>query len=369
MVNKEQIEFLKESYRELKRIEDNPNHDPVKKWKDKLLPKLEGTSKNKISRLEIVYSDNSYTEPYVDEHEFKMAETILRDTVFKYLNKKTKEDIEAIKILKAREENIDFEYDLALIICGDNEKFPYKSSSKLTEFFQNLGYNFVHEGETRKTWVKEKLEQLNVKELHTIISTGIFRKKYFIDYAKEKELNLDNFLNEAKIEFSEFIQNSITANEAFDLSSVLDMSVNIELLFDQKADTDDTELNKLIREGRERFLRNDKQVALEKIWGAFERLKTYYANEGLNKKLSAEKLVDNLSENFDKEFIDNEFKALKDIGNGYRIRHHEIGKKELTLEHRNYFFFRMLSLIDLCLVFLNQEITKNSDIQNILGSS
>ncbi len=368
-MSKEKIEFLKESHRELKRIEDNPYHVSVKKWKDKLLPKLEGTSKNKINRLEIVYSDNSYTEPYIKEHEFKIAETILRDTVFKYLNKKTKEDIEAIKILKAREENIDFEHDLALIVCGDNEKFPYKSSSKLTDFFQNLGYNFIHKDETRKIWVKERLEELNVKEIHKLISTGIFRKKYFINYTKENQLDFNKFLEDAKIEFNEFIKSSITANEAFDLSSVLDMNVNIELLFDKKADTEDVELNKLIEEGRERFLRNDKQVALEKIWDAFERIKTHYANEGLNKKQSAIKLVDSLSEKFNKIFIDSEFKELTNIGNGYRIRHHEVGKKELTLEHRNYFFFRMLSLIDLCLVFLNKEETKNTDIENILVAS
>jgi len=227
----------------------------------------------------------------------------------------------------------------------------------------------VHGGETRKIWVKERLEELNVKEIHILISSGIFRKKYFIDYTKEKKLNLDNFLNEAKIEFTEFIKNSITANEAFDLSSILDMNVNIELLFDQKVNTKDIELNKLIEEGRERFLRNDKQVSLEKIWAAFERLKTYYNNEGLNKKLSAEKLVNNLSESFDKKFIDNEFKELTNIGNKYRIRHHENGKKELTVEHRNYFFFRMLSLIDLCLVFLNKENINNYDIKNILGNS
>ena len=365
-MNKDKIEFLKESHRELKRIEDNPNHIPIKKWKDKLLPKLHGTSKNKISRLEIVYSDNSYTEPYIEEHEFKIAETILRDTVFKYLKKKTKEDIEAIKILKAREENIDFEHDLALIICGDNQKFPYKSSSKLTEFFENLGYNFVHGGETRKTWVKEKLEQLNVKEIHTLISRGIFRKRYFIDYTKEKKLDLDNFLKDAKIEFTEFIKNSITANEAFDLSGILDMNVNIELLFDQKADTEDIDLNKLIEEARERYLRNDKQVSLEKLWDAFERMRSLYATKQKEKSNSAKKLVELVSNKFDSELINEEFLKLGKIGNKYRIRHHEVYIFELTSEHLNYFFFRMLSLIDLCLVFLNKENTTNYDNENIL---
>jgi len=366
-MNKKQIEFLKESHRELKRIEDNPNFTPLKEWKANLLPKLEGTSKNKISRLEIIYVWGIDDEIFINEHEFKMAETVLRDTAFKYLNKKTKEDIEAIKILKAREGNMDFEHDLALIICGDNEKFPYKSSTKLTEFFQNLGYNFIHNGETRKTWVKEKLEQLNVKEIHTLISTGIFRKKYFIDYAKEKDLDINNFLREAKIELAEFIKHSITANEAFDLSGVLDMNVNIELLFDQIANTEDIDLNKLIGEARERFLRSDKQVALEKLWDAFERMKSLYATKQKQKRDSGEKLVKLVSNKFDPELMNEEFLKLGNIGNTYRIRHHEVYIFELTSEHLNYFFFRMLSLIDLCLVFLNKERITNSDTENMLG--
>ena len=53
--------------------------------------------------------------------------------------------------------------------------------------------------------------------------------------------------------------------------------------------------------------------------------------------------------------MNEEFLKLGKIGNNYRIRHHETWAFELTPEHINYFFFRMLSLIDLCLVFLNQK--------------
>ena len=53
---------------------------------------------------------------------------------------------------------------------------------------------------------------------------------------------------------------------------------------------------------------------------------------------------------FDFDFINEEFFKLKDIGNNnYRIRHHETDKKELKPVHLNYFYFRMLALIDLCL--------------------
>ena len=353
MTDIEVIKLLKQSHADLIRISKYPNEDNYIKWKDKVLPYLKGTSRAKISRLQLIYIANNYVEPYIEENELKIAESVLRDTAFKYTSKKSKENLEALKILKAREENVDFENELADMICGNSGNFPYRSSRYLTEFFQQLGHNFTHNGETRQMWVKERLEELNVKELHTLISTGLFRKKYFIDHNKDQSTE-DISFPEAVKEFNEFMTNSLTANETFDLSGVLDMNVNIELLFDQKADTEDIELNKQIEESRERFLKNDKQVALEKLWAAFERVKTYYLKEELKKNLSANRLVEQMSEHFEKEFIEKEFYALKDIGNGYRIRHHETDKKELTSEHRNYFFFRMLSLIDLCLVYLNK---------------
>lgn len=364
------VEELKALHTELNTIfnsvyeENSEAKDQIDEWKEKALKYLSGTAKIKISKIDIIKDSHSYSysnfsyEIYGELHEKKIAEAVLRDTAFKYNVKGTKkETIEALKLLKAREENYDFETVLAEIICGDNGKFPYKKSDQLTDFFQSLGFNYTHNRSTRKAWVKDILEELNILEIRTLISTGLFRKKYFIEFAKEKNLDLKDLQKEAALEFKQFIENSITANEAFDLSSVLDMNVNIELLFDNKADTEDKELNKLIEESKDRFVNNDRQVAIEKLWGAFERLKTHFHSEGLKKNLSAEKLVNLVSEDFDKDFMNEEFDKLTKIGNDYRIRHHETNRKELKPVHLNYFYFRMLSLIDLCLVYLKKEET------------
>lgn len=362
-----EVEFLTSAYKAIKDIyEKNPTPDNVKDWKNKVLPKLHGTNITKVNRLEIVsFPSNSYSfQMEKNEHEYEIARTVIVDTGIKLtLDNKTKENIEIKKLLTAREENIDFELQLAEMICGDNDKFPYRSSHFLTEFFQSIGYNFVHNGETRRIWVKERLEELDIKKIHALVSNGLFRKKYFTDFVKDKDINANDFFKAATLEFKEFIQNSVTANEKLDLSSILDMSVNVELLFDNEANTNDSNLNSLIEEAKERFFNpKDKQVALEKLWDAFERIKTYFSSEGLNKKQSAEKLVNLISENFDKEFIEEEFDKLTKIGNNYRIRHHETGKKELTPVHINYFFFKMLSLIDLCLTFLQQEEIEDQDL-------
>lgn len=96
-----------------------------------------------------------------------------------------------------------------------------------------------------------------------------------------------------------------------------------------------------------------RQDSVEKIWDAFERLKTYYTT--LNKGQSAEKIVNDMA-NGNSNFIDlfnTEFTALTKIGNNYRIRHHETNKFEITDErYYDYFFNRCLSLIALAIDYL-----------------
>jgi len=90
---------------------------------------------------------------------------------------------------------------------------------------------------------------------------------------------------------------------------------------------------------------NKKQTALEKIWDAFERLKTIY---GEDKKTSVEKLIDTISNGSiaTKKLLDKEFKELTEIGNNFQIRHFENGKEPLESDDfREYLYFRILSLI------------------------
>jgi len=99
---------------------------------------------------------------------------------------------------------------------------------------------------------------------------------------------------------------------------------------------------------------SDKQIAVEKLWDAFERLKTYYGS-GDQKKVSVERIVNEISNNNDhyKTMFDNEFKILTKIGNDYRIRHHEMNKIDISdSNYYDYFFQRCFSLIDLVLKYL-----------------
>ena len=89
-------------------------------------------------------------------------------------------------------------------------------------------------------------------------------------------------------------------------------------------------------------------LATEKIWDAFERVKTFYAD--LDKKRSVEKLIGEIANGNGafEELFSNEFMALTDIGNEFRIRHHETDKIDVDDDsYCDYLFIRCLSLVDL----------------------
>lgn len=97
----------------------------------------------------------------------------------------------------------------------------------------------------------------------------------------------------------------------------------------------------------------DIRDAVEKLWDAYERLKTYYTT--MNKAKSAEKIVNDMAAGQAPyvTLFDTEFRALTKIGNDFRIRHHETDKVEITdVRYYDYFFNRCLSLIALAIQYL-----------------
>ncbi|WP_040353219.1 hypothetical protein [Blastopirellula marina] len=49
---------------------------------------------------------------------------------------------------------------IAEMVIGDEKYFPRRSSSLITEFFEECDLNFVHDGTTRWRWTSERLEEL-----------------------------------------------------------------------------------------------------------------------------------------------------------------------------------------------------------------
>lgn len=298
--------------------------------------------------------------------DFNKAEALLRDALFKKnADLSQKENITILKLLRAREENPEFELGLAERICGDNSSYPYRSSYYITQFFQNLGLDFSHDGSTRRYWIRNVLEQMSSERIGFIVQKGLFRKRDY-DNPKfrvpaNKDFSNKEFFTRALRDFREFIDESSTSDEPLDLSTILNLNASIELLFKNKPQTKDDELNELIVDAKERFLNNtDQLTALEKLWDAFERIKTYFSE---NKKQSVKKLIDLMATCLEKDELESEFNALTSIGNRYRIRHHETDKILIDDPWEiSYLFFRMLSIIDLALEKIKSSDETSSDL-------
>jgi len=127
----------------------------------------------------------------------------------------------------------------------------------------------------------------------------------------------------------------------------LDVSLS-ETLFQ----TGDSVLDDLLQTARQKFLNRDLNIrleSLEKLWDAWERLKT--VEPGKDKKASATALLDKASaEPSFRKALEEEAVALTAIGNKFMIRHTEIDKVPITESVQvDYLFHRMFSLLRLLL--------------------
>lgn len=116
--------------------------------------------------------------------------------------------------------------------------------------------------------------------------------------------------------------------------------------------TQDTTLDSLLEDARRKFTNPDPHVrreALEKLWDAWERIKTL--EPGKDKKESTKKMLDKAASEMNfRDLLEIEAKELTRIGNDFRIRHSETTKEEIGESSQvDYLFYRMYSLINLLL--------------------
>lgn len=117
-------------------------------------------------------------------------------------------------------------------------------------------------------------------------------------------------------------------------------------------------LNELLQEAYKYYDSNNLQIAVEKLWDAFERLKTYYASPTMDKKKSVNKIINVMSNNQQVyiKLFEKEFRELTSFGNDFRIRHHEKTKIDIQdKRHLEYFYKRCLTLISTAIQYLNEE--------------
>lgn len=119
-------------------------------------------------------------------------------------------------------------------------------------------------------------------------------------------------------------------------------------------------LKELLQEANKYYEEGNLKIAVEKLWDAFERLKTYYSPT-LDKKKSINRIISNMSNGNApfKELFEKEFHELTAIGNDFRIRHHEITKIDIEdNKYFEYFYKRCLSLISFTIQYLDNRETR-----------
>jgi hypothetical protein len=114
--------------------------------------------------------------------------------------------------------------------------------------------------------------------------------------------------------------------------------------------TKDSKINELISEATSAFImprRSDKLRATEKLWDAFERIKSCCHSD----KKTSIKLLLKLASNGNIElekYLEEESRQLTEIGSNFQIRHFEMNKHEINDDiHLDYLFIRLLCLIHL----------------------
>lgn len=131
-----------------------------------------------------------------------------------------------------------------------------------------------------------------------------------------------------------------------------------EAVADALFHTGDAETDHLLEESRRlifspRF--EDRRNGLEKLWDAFERIKTL--EPGSDKRAQAAAILDNAVQAPRlRIFLENEVKELTTIGNSLQIRHFEITQEKLERPGEvDYLFHRMFSFIRLILHATERE--------------
>ena len=116
--------------------------------------------------------------------------------------------------------------------------------------------------------------------------------------------------------------------------------------------TGDVTLNDMLESARLKFLNPNPKVrreALEKIWDAWERIKTI--EPGADKKSQVKALLDKAAAepNF-RTLVETEAVALTAVGNNFLIRHSETNRTQIGDDaHVDYLFHRLFSLIAMLL--------------------
>lgn len=258
--------------------------------------------------------------------------------------------------------------DNGQIICGlDLVKFSTAMTFEIPTLFKadgivnkpTINYNaFDDEG----VYTDNKYDQYALLDLIELIYANALQiKSDYHSYFNHDHLHFFNN-SSAKNSFRHEINNAFaTTNLLYELGvdgkvvRLVEDSPVEDSLVDEVSQIEEPGLKELLECAISYHLSPDpsrQKDAVEKIWDALERIKTYYDSD---KKNGVNLLLDKMTNNADyKKMLDEEFQNLTDIGNKFRIRHHETNKIDIDdIRYYDYLFNRCLSLLGLAIKFID----------------
>lgn len=245
-----------------------------------------------------------------------------------------------------------------------------KARNQIYQFLER--YNIVYQATDETGWnynttvaedVFNEIRQFYVPKCYN-------DKKEYVETADLQAFILSNspFCVLDAIEF--FAKHSTSDDFEPQINAILKLNeIPFQLSKGKLMNTFDTQINKnslvsvqevglkeLLQEASKYYDENNLQIAVEKLWDAFERLKTYYCSSTVDKKKSVNKIIMDMGNNQQPflELFEKEFHELTILGNNFRIRHHETTKTDIQdKRHYEYFYKRCLSLISTAIQYLD----------------
>lgn len=201
-------------------------------------------------------------------------------------------------------------------------------------------------------FMNEQNNQVEVNTLEDLINVAPLLNVLDAVESFEKNTNIKEFEDQINVIFD--VNNLGLKLKNGEVENIFEKQIKSEDI----ASSDEPGIQELLQEAVQFYNEANLKIAVEQLWDAFERLKTYYS-PNLDKKASAEKIISNMS-NDDiayKNLFDDEFSALTKIGNDFRIRHHEKNKVNIDdNRHYEYFYKRCLALINTALLYLEDKV-------------
>lgn len=362
----------------LKHTVNNDDYPPCWVFEDERFQLQNGSDEIYLKFIcEIFHPTVRYEKGYWKEFLTEVNKLLQNDGYELYPAKKiSNREVYAWRVYKPEEEGLFIPYSERNLKDIREKKISLsidrKARKQIYQFLEKFNIVYQHTDETGWNY-NVKVEEDVFNDIRQFYTPKCYNEnKQYVETD-----SLENFILYNSpfyvIDAIEFFKKNISSNDSNDFEMQINAILRLNEIplkldngrivstFDSQitknslSDVPEAGLKELLQDAGKYYDICNYQIAVEKLWDAFERLKTYYSPT-LDKKDSSKQIVQDMANN-KRPFMDlfeKEFRELTDIGNNFRIRHHETTKIDIEdKRHYEYFYKRCLSLISTAMKYLD----------------